>query len=350
MNARTLTLAILVGMPPAALAACGDSAAPPPSVASPDAAPVEGASDASALDVAAESATPEAGDVDPEAAKHAAETDPTCTALGDFYWEIGDAKGITASGAAGTTYTRTSDMDVASASKLVFGAYVVERFKADPTKIDRRAMMMLSGYTSLGYASCLLAKTVQACFDAADNATYTAENADKFFYNGGHFQKYAVDLGLGALDEAGLTTEIQQEVGTDFAFTYSSPQLAAGLHTTAAAYASFLQKILDGRLAIHDALGKDAVCTLPSACPAAVSSPAAPHAWHYSYGHWVEDDPADGDGAFSSPGAFGFYPWIDASKRFYGIVARHVVSATAYIESAMCGAAIRRAFFRSPGR
>jgi hypothetical protein len=27
-------------------------------------------------------------------------------------------------------------------------------------------------------------------------------------------------------------------------------------------------------------------------------------------------------GAFSSPGAFGFYPWISADRRFYGMVAR----------------------------
>jgi hypothetical protein len=57
----------------------------------------------------------------------------------------------------------------------------------------------------------------------------------------------------------------------------------------------------------------------------------------------VEDDPA-GDGAFSSPGAFGFYPWIDATKTYYGIVARHVVGAGSYLESAQCGAALRRAF------
>jgi len=29
-----------------------------------------------------------------------------------------------------------------------------------------------------------------------------------------------------------------------------------------------------------------------------------------------------GDGAFSSPGAFGFYPWIDRTKTNYGVLAR----------------------------
>ena len=63
--------------------------------------------------------------------------------------------------------------------------------------------------------------------------------------------------------------------------------------------------------------------------------------WHYSLGHWIEDDPA-GDGAYSSPGAFGFYPWIDTSKTLYGVVAR-IVLAGAY-DSALCGAQIRKAW------
>jgi hypothetical protein len=74
--------------------------------------------------------------------------------------------------------------------------------------------------------------------------------------------------------------------------------------------------------------------------------------WQYSLGHWVEDDPDVGDGAFSSPGAFGFYPWIDAQKRFYGILARvDVLNAGSIdltkissISSVRCGRLIRKAW------
>jgi hypothetical protein len=75
----------------------------------------------------------------------------------------------------------------------------------------------------------------------------------------------------------------------------------------------------------------------------------SPLAWHYSYGHWVEDEPGTGDGAFSSPGKFGFYPWIDASKTYYGIVAREdltpggTIQTAPYYQSALCGRAIRKA-------
>jgi hypothetical protein len=64
--------------------------------------------------------------------------------------------------------------------------------------------------------------------------------------------------------------------------------------------------------------------------------------WHYSIGHWVEDDPVVGDGAFSSPGAFGFYPWVNATRSNYGILARKVDGG--WYASAQCGRQIRKAW------
>ncbi len=266
-----------------------------------------------------------------------------CTALPAFYWEIGDASGSLASGTVGTGFAATTGMSIASASKLVFGAYVVERFKSNVALIDGSAMRMLSGYTGLVYDTCVGASTVSACFMASNNSSYVAADVGRFYYNGGHFQKYAVDLGLGADDDQMLAADIKAQVGTEFSFTYGSPQLAGGIRTSAADYAAFLRKILAGGLALRDHLGEAPVCTQPSSCASALYSPA-PAAWHYSYGHWIEDDPATGDGAFSSPGAFGFYPWIDKTKTYYGILARYSVTAQAYVQSAECGALIRRAF------
>jgi hypothetical protein len=68
----------------------------------------------------------------------------------------------------------------------------------------------------------------------------------------------------------------------------------------------------------------------------AVYSPA-PASWRSSYGHWIEDD-----GSYSSPGAFGFYPWL--SGKTYGVVARSSTSRQGYFESAVCGRALRGAF------
>lgn len=279
-----------------------------------------------------------------QAATAAATGSSACTALPAFYWEIGDANGALASGKVGLGFDADTAMNIASASKLVFGAYVVERFESDLGSADFQAMTMRSGYTSLSYASCVSSTTVDDCLATGSNGIHTPSEDGLFHYDGGHFQHYASTLGLGADDDAALATAMGAMLGPELGIAYSSPQLAAGMHVAPSTYALFLRKILSGSLAIRDHLGENAVCTLPSVCPQASYSPS-PEAWHYSWGHWVEDDATAGnDGAFSSPGAFGFYPWIDAGKTYYGILARVALSAGAATESTLCGQAIREAF------
>lgn len=294
---------------------------------------------------AAGGAAGSAGGGSPQAAVQATATSAdACTALGAFYWEIGDANGALVSGRIGKAFDADTNMALASASKMIFGAYVVERFKDDLAKIDLSAITMTSGYTTLEYASCLDAKSVSDCLTTGHNGDHLASADDHFFYNGGHFQKYAVDLGLGDDDSSALADHVFGLLGKELALTYGSPQLAAGVKGTATGYAAFLRKVLRGELALGAHLGERAVCTLPGVCPTALASPS-PLAWHYSYGHWVEDEPGTGDGAFSSTGAFGFYPWIDASKTYYGILARYALKAEAGAASAQCGRLLRRAFF-----
>ncbi len=305
-----------------------------------------------------------------DAAQKTVANNSNCTTLGDFYWEVGDKNGSLVSGAVGTTYSSTTEMDIASASKLIFGAYVVESFKSNLSKADAQAMRMGSGYVSLQYEACVDSATVYDCYSAPhvapnllnkNNSDLTQSDVGQFYYNGGHFQRYAAaattdnppGLGLGSLDNAGLAGEMEKLLGQELTIAYSSPQLAGGAHMSAADYAQFLRNILSGGLAIRDHLGEDPVCTNPSTCSTAIYSPAEPYSWHYSWGHWIEDDPSNGDdGAFSSPGAFGFYPWIDASKKYYGILARKVgsidisqgVTVQAYKASVLCGRLIRAAF------
>jgi hypothetical protein len=289
------------------------------------------------------------------AAANVAANDPRCTKIRPFYWEIGDATHALVSGQVHTRWqtpvTATTRMNLASASKLVFGAYAVERFKDDLSRADARAMTMRSGYVSLRYRRCKDARTVDDCLAGVDGE-HTPDADDRFDYNGGHFQRYAHELGLGGDDDAKLAADVRAVIGPELALAYGSPQLAAGVVWTPDGYARFLRKIVSGRLAIHDHLRDGAVCTKPgSAGCDAIASPA-PYAWHYAWGHWIEDDASAGDdGAYSSPGAFGFYPWIDASARYYGIVARDVEGwrvLGAYKESAACGRAIRMAFEHPP--
>jgi hypothetical protein len=285
------------------------------------------------------------------AATLVATTDTRCLALNDFVWEVGDRTGRLGGGRQGTTYTTSTTMEIASATKWLFGAYVVERFKHDLGAIDLRAMTMRSGYVSLSYTACTLlnTSTVEKCFTTLNNDQHTVTGDGVFHYNGGHFQKYAIDLGLGGKTNQTLADEFTRVLGAELPIAFDTPQLAAGAVMSVDGYALFLRKVMTGGLAIHTALGLEATCTLPASCPTASLSPA-PYALHYSYGHWVEDEPITGDGAFSSAGAYGFYPWIDSTQSYYGIVARRVLGASAYIESADCGRAIRFAFFAGARR
>lgn len=338
--------------PPAADAATGNDAAAL-DLGAPDALALDGgAEDVGAPD--AGSVTPDVGLVDSgaddggvllatraEAARRTAENHALCTAVAPFYWEIGEASGALASGRRGTI-TATTEMPIASASKWVFGTYVVERFKDHVSDIDTRAMTMLSGYTS--FDQCQQMQTVAECQAMGNNGDFNPAHVDRFAYGGGHFQKYAVDLGLGPLNNATLMAEYNRLLGAEIPLSFTQPQPAGGMRGTAAGYAIMLRKILSGGLAMKDHLGEAATCTLrgPS-CPTALRSPGD-EAMHYSYGHWVEDEPDVGDGAFSSAGAFGFYPWIDATKTHYGILARRDFTGGAGFDSLRCGRLIRKAF------
>jgi hypothetical protein len=282
------------------------------------------------------------------AATQTARQAPACKALSDYYWEIGDANGILASGMIGTSYGPSKVISIASASKWVFGAYVLEKIgRNTPLTAEQTALLeMRSGYSSFNPFGCIFTGRVEGCFGAGSNDKLQAKDVGRFAYGGGGSQKLAMDLGLGGLNSDQLTAEVMRYVGND-GLSYAHPQLAGGLKGPPEAYARFLRRVVSGQLRMKQFLDYQPVCTLPGTCAEASSSPAQ-EAWHYSIDHWIEDGPGD-DGAFSSPGAFGFYPWIAADKATYGILAREKMSSDAYLRSAECGARIRRAWFgKSP--
>jgi len=269
-----------------------------------------------------------------------------CAPIRPFYWEIGDRSSALASGsvpsaASTTVYTQTSMMSIASASKWLYAAYVAEKRAGVLSADDYRFLNFESGYTN--FVTCDQNQTVAACQAMGTNGEYTAGNDGKFFYNGGHMEAHAVSFGLGTLNNAGLAAELKSQLAPDGNLIYTQPQLAGGVFTSPVAYASVLRKMLGGQLRMGALLGSHAVCTNPRSCATAVSAPIpSSESWHYSIGHWVEDDPNVGDGAFSSAGLFGFYPWIDASKTWYGVIAR--VAPAGALDSVDCGRIIRKAW------
>lgn len=271
-----------------------------------------------------------------------------CATIRPFYWEIGNRDGKLVSGSvAGRRTDRHYDsntvMAIASASTWIFGAYVVQRQGGALSDSDRKFLQMRSGY--VGLDNCGPSQTVDSCLASGTNGAYSAGADGRFDDGAGHLQKHASLAGLGAMDNVALAAEVQSQIGSDVALSYARPQPAGGLRMSPDAYALFLRKLLDGHLLLGTLLGDGAVCTDAQTCGAqqALHSPAlASEGWHYALAHWVEDDAARGDGAFSSGGAFGFYPWIDATKTSYGIVARAEQGGGR--ASALCGRLIREAW------
>jgi hypothetical protein len=264
-----------------------------------------------------------------------------CLRLDEFYWEIGDSEKTLARGWVGNKFREHTDMEIGSAGKWLLGAYAVQKLDGKLTPEHLSLLRQTAGFGSQEMLACQDAKTIGACqslMTPADPA-----QVGKFYDNIGGTQKLAVDLGLGDFTGADLSTEYARVMGADINFYFVIPVVAEGMTTTPASYAQFLRRILGGDLKIKSMLEDKAICATPGEeCPDAIHSPM-PKGWGYSLHHWVEGGET-GDGAFSAPGEYGFYPWIDNKKQFYGIVARKTLEEEADILSTRCGKVIRKAW------
>lgn len=299
------------------------------------------------------------------AATATASDNALCVAIEPFYWEIGNKTQRLISGslgvqANGNPVVASTELDVASAAKWIYGTYIVEirGGAAELTSNDVEFLTFLSGYTNMGNAATVNCPAsdspddVNSCLlrlNPANGLPYDYQNPSTigaFDYDSGHIENHAsLYGGLGMVVYNSLGSVISAQLGPGVALAYTEPLLAGGIHTDATQYGLVLRHILSGSLSMLGALGTNAVCTLPSTTCNAAYSPI-PEAWHYSIAHWVEDDPkTNGDGAFSSPGALGFYPWIEAGKKYYGLISRaNNSSANEGYYSAQCGRLIRAAW------
>ncbi|MFZ5550067.1 MAG: hypothetical protein ACOZJX_15345 [Pseudomonadota bacterium] len=99
--------------------------------------------------------------------------DNACKPIRPFYWEVGDAAGAQASGSVDEPgndehITAETVMNIASASKWLYGAYVVQRRGGAPTEEDIRHLNFQAGYSDFSW--CLRRQTVGECPRRADGA------------------------------------------------------------------------------------------------------------------------------------------------------------------------------------
>jgi hypothetical protein len=285
-----------------------------------------------------------------------------CEDARPFYWEIGGPSGapIASGQAGGTTYSRTTVLPLASASKWIFAAYVLERYSGIPGGAGGativNALNMKLGYTSLNDLLCQVKVFVSACFTVGSNDDYDAAADGKYFYNSGHGQYVASSptlLNLGNKTRNTLFTEVDSYLNLGPSFSFGNLPLSSGLNGNADDYAEFLQKLMSSNYVLSSHLNYSPVLTYPCAAGLTGCTPLGTANFHYSLHHWIEDNTGGtlsngktlsaGDGAHSSAGAFGFYPWITTDMQYYGIVATEG-EAGAFNDTIPCGQAIRAAF------
>ena len=280
------------------------------------------------------------------AVQQVAAHDSLCADAAPFYYEIGDRNGSRVSGSIGLAYGPATVLPIASSSKWIYGAYVTQQRGGLLTADDVRFLTFRSGYVS--FTSCAQGDTVGSCAVSGINGIYTPAAAGKFYYAGSHMQTHAAShMGLGALANAGLADAILGGLGLSAYsadFRYTQPQLAGGVSTSANVYTVFLRKLLSQNLIAGTQLNASAVCTNNATCADAIYSPFPDtESPNYSIGHWVEDTIV-ADGAYSSAGAFGFYPWIEPTKGNYGVLVRAVAAGKPATDSVACGRKLRQAW------
>lgn len=289
---------------------------------------------------------PQNGRLDINAATRAAIASPEAIAIGNFYYEIGDANGMIFGGSVHHTdvdqdYDGTTRYALASASKMIYGAYVAQIRGGVYTPDDELFLRFQSGWSI--FTDCTVGQTVGVC-DAG--AVYAPLTLNKFAYSGGHMQKHAdTIISWSTKTAAQVTSEVNSVLGTTFLWTTAQP--AGGAAGSAADYVVLLRKMLAGTTALSGSLfGYKKVNTLypaPGTLPG--RSPISVN-WGYSMGYWCETPDSAGT-RYSSAGSLGTYPWIDPVRGLYGIIVRRVNEANAGWNSQLAGAAIRNALVRA---
>ena len=326
-------------------------------------------------------------------AASAAADGPNCSGL-SFYWEIGTSDGDFRGGQRiarfGKPVFRHSQGPVASASKWLYATYAIERSGGalDPVH-DEPMLNFTSGYDEL--KACGSRATVEDC-GHSQRAPLNPASQGRFSYSPAHMQHHAATDQLRSLGTSKLTaTALGPAIGStlgilpntrvpnpvkerlqptiSIGLKYSGPVLGSDAAIDAGTYAVVLQRILSGSVKMRNYLGSNPICASDAVdshgrylcssdggftpnvgyvppIPAELVFGSSAHGtpWQYSVGHWIESD-----GTYSAAGAFGFYPWIDKDKLWYGIVAQFSArTVMAYQQSLICGRAIRDAWLGVP--
>ena len=330
-NIATISVGLLV-------TACGGSAnvSTPPVVASPPPPPVSIWADVTA----------------------AVDAAPTA----DIHLVIGDAQGEIFSYEKGSL-PRNETHRLASASKLLTGITIVRMIEAGTMSLgdnpqnyitwwtsdggDDRSLITLEDLLSFksgfnykpGLGGCVNNGNISLEDCARDyyDGDVASTPGDVYYYGPAHLQvaAYMAQIASGVsyvdLFKAQVATPLNLSAATGFVSpSLTNPRASAGAQSTVADYSEILRALLAGELITDlttftlDRTDNASFGHRPKGIEDANVD------WHYGLGFWRECEFAVWDNScanhvvISSPGAFGWNPWVDLEENYYGLIAMDV--------------------------
>ena len=182
--------------------------------------------------------------------------------------------------------------------------------------------------------------TLDACAREIHDTQFAFDPGTTFYYGPAH-QQVAGAMAAAAtgrrwnrLFREQIGDPLGLEPTTGFALpSLDNPRVAGGGTASANDYGTILTALVGGALlaqASVEVMSADHTGdgVLLASVPEAVSEGST---WHYALGCWRECDgeeytaACDEPGVLSSPGLFGFYPWWDQARGFWGVLATQVV-------------------------
>lgn len=271
---------------------------------------------------------------------------------------IGDETGVRHSYAKGG-FTGDTPVLIGSATKMVTGFTMWRLVDRGEVRLDQHPQDSIAFWTSVepgGRGAVTLEQTMafttgfnQKPFDPTciNDGVSTLAACVQEIHDGGtdsapgtQFSYGPEHMQIGALMAATTTgtdfiSLMDHELFTPFGLSDATrfspqsgdnPRFSGSLQSTANDYGKLLTAFLDGSLTPNrTALIADRTETVFLAYrPEATRS--GMRDWHYAFGFWRECDTgwnaacAD-DPIISSPGAFGFTPWVDVDRGYWGIIA-----------------------------
>jgi CubicO group peptidase (beta-lactamase class C family) len=201
----------------------------------------------------------------------------------------------------------------------------------------RDLLAIKSGVSVKAGRGCSLEKrsSISECAQTYYEENVTFEPGTHFYYGPAHLHLAAAMAEEATQEDftSLFEEEVAQVVGMKEGATFRKPSdehpnPAGGAYLSADDYEKFLLAMLRGEIlsASHDEMHRDHT---PIGEVIIEESPVSDQdlAWHYGLGNWKEcphekwADECDGQRVHSSPGAFGFYPWVDFESETWGIVA-----------------------------